>query len=99
VGPDWHAVWGMLEPDKNAPSPFLYHLGFIVGLTEGDLSSWYSSQEVSSSSPNHAYFPLRINSAYRSPYGGARAAQTSGPTCPSGVAGPWLACSMGNVGT
>jgi hypothetical protein len=25
----------VLEPDKNVPSPLLYHLGFIVGLVRG----------------------------------------------------------------
>jgi hypothetical protein len=39
-GPGWHAVAGMLEPDKKTPS-FLYHLGFIVGLVEGGLASGF----------------------------------------------------------
>jgi hypothetical protein len=30
----WHAVGGILESDKKAPSPLLYHLSFMVGLTE-----------------------------------------------------------------
>jgi hypothetical protein len=41
----------LLEPDKKVPSFHLYHLGFIVGLVEGDLLIWYPSQEVSSLSP------------------------------------------------
>jgi hypothetical protein len=44
------------------------------------------------------HIPLRIIiRIYRSPYDGARVAQTSGP--PSGAAGPWLARSRDNVGT
>jgi hypothetical protein len=33
--------------------------GDIVGLAEGDLPSWYPSQEVLSSSPGHVYFTAR----------------------------------------
>jgi hypothetical protein len=39
-GPVWYVVWGMLEPDKKTPSPLLYHLDFIVELTEGGLPSY-----------------------------------------------------------
>jgi hypothetical protein len=39
MGPGWHVVGRMLEPDKKTSSPLLYHLGFIVGLTERDLPS------------------------------------------------------------
>jgi hypothetical protein len=35
VGPDCHTVGGILEPDKMATSPLLYHLGYIVELAEG----------------------------------------------------------------
>jgi hypothetical protein len=38
--PGWHAVGGILEPEKKkAASPLLYYLGFIVGLTEWALPS------------------------------------------------------------
>jgi hypothetical protein len=78
----------VLEPDKKGPSLLLYHLGFIVGLTEGGLPSWYPSQEVSSSSPGHALISLCVILTYRRSYGGAHVAQTSGPPPLSGAAGP-----------
>jgi hypothetical protein len=59
-------------------------MGFIVKLAERDLPSWCTSQEFSSSSLGHALFPLRVIPAYRSPYSGARVAQTSGPSERSG---------------
>jgi hypothetical protein len=33
-GSGWHAIGGMLKPDKKAPSPLLYHVGFMVGMAE-----------------------------------------------------------------
>jgi hypothetical protein len=41
-GPGWHAVEEMLEHNKKPPSPLLYYLGFMVGLTEDVLSSMVS---------------------------------------------------------
>jgi hypothetical protein len=49
----------VLESDKKAPSPLLYHLSFIVLLAEGNLPTWYPSQEVSSSSFGNAYSAAR----------------------------------------
>jgi hypothetical protein len=45
---------------KAPPRVLLYHLSFIIGLTWG-LSTWYSNQEVSSSSHDHAYFVAHNN--------------------------------------
>jgi hypothetical protein len=59
----------VLEPDKKASAPLLYHLCFIVGLAEGDLPSWYQSQEVSSLSPDDSLIPLRVIFTYKSPVG------------------------------
>jgi hypothetical protein len=47
---------------------------------------WYQSHEVLSSSPDHALILLCVIPAYRSLYGGARVAQTSGPLERSGGA-------------
>jgi hypothetical protein len=80
--PVHNAQGHVLELDKKAPSPLLYHLGFIVRLEEGGLPSWRQSQEVSSSSPSHALILLHVIPTYKSPYGGARVAQTNGPHMP-----------------
>jgi hypothetical protein len=37
--PGWYAVGEILELDKKAPLPLLYHLGFIVVLADGGLLS------------------------------------------------------------
>jgi hypothetical protein len=47
--------------------------------------------------PRPRIFSLRVILSYKSPYGGACIAHTSGP--PSGAAGPWLAHSKVNIGT
>jgi hypothetical protein len=47
----------MLDHNIRDPFSLPYHLCFIVELTYGGLLTWYQSQEVSSSSPGHAYSP------------------------------------------
>jgi hypothetical protein len=68
-------------------------MDFIVRLTNEGSLAWYPRQEVLSSSSDHALIPIHVILTYRSSYGGARVAQTSGP--PSGAVGPYLARSRG----
>jgi hypothetical protein len=51
----------------------------MIGFADGGHLTWYPSQEVSSLNLDHTLIPLRIISTYKSSYGGAHVAQTSGP--------------------
>jgi hypothetical protein len=77
-------------------SPLLHNLRFIVGLAEGVFHHGIRARRSRVRAPD-THILLRIILVYRSSYGGARIAQTSKPL--SGVMGPWLARSRGNIGT
>jgi hypothetical protein len=66
----WNLIKGLLVPFI---SPEFYNQ-----TDRGGLSSWYSSQKVSSLSPGHAYSATCNFSAYKRICGRARVAQTRG---------------------
>jgi hypothetical protein len=68
----------MLEPGKKVTSPFLYHLNFIVRLARGAFYHGIKARR-SRVRDSATHIPLRvIIPTYRSLYGGAHVAQTSG---------------------
>jgi hypothetical protein len=68
----------MLDHSIRDPHPFSYHLGFMVKLARRGRPTWYRARRSRVQAPT-TQIPLRvIIPAYRSPYGGARIAQTSG---------------------
>jgi hypothetical protein len=72
-------------------SPF--HITWVLWLDWEMHVTWYQNHEVLSLNLGYTLILLRVIFIYRSPYGEARVAQTSG--LQSGVAGLWLARSRG----
>jgi hypothetical protein len=69
------------------------HITWVLWLDWEMHVTWYQNHEVLSLNLGYTLIPLRIIFTYKSPYGGARVAQTS--RLQSGVAGLWLARSKG----